>query len=76
MRGNHGQPPLRHWGAGPGTKVAVMGLGGLGHLAVKLAHAMGADVTVLSQSLKSTTTPCAWAPATATQPATRKPSAS
>jgi uncharacterized zinc-type alcohol dehydrogenase-like protein len=44
--------PLRHWGADPGKKVAVVGLGGLGHMAVKLAHAMGADVTVLSQSLK------------------------
>lgn len=44
--------PLRHWGVGPGTKVAVVGLGGLGHMAVKLAHAMGAEVTVLSQSLK------------------------
>jgi uncharacterized zinc-type alcohol dehydrogenase-like protein len=44
--------PLRRWGAGPGKKVAVVGLGGLGHMAVKLAHAMGAEVTVLSQSLK------------------------
>ncbi len=44
--------PLRHWGAAPGKKVAVVGLGGLGHMAVKLAHAMGADVTVLSQTLK------------------------
>lgn len=44
--------PLRRWGAGPGKKVAVVGLGGLGHLAVKIAHALGADVTVLSQSLK------------------------
>jgi uncharacterized zinc-type alcohol dehydrogenase-like protein len=44
--------PLRHWGAGPGKKVAVVGLGGLGHVAVKLAHALGAEVTVLSQSLK------------------------
>ena len=44
--------PLRHWGAGPGTKVAVVGLGGLGHMGVKIAHAMGAEVTVLSQSLK------------------------
>ncbi|MFD1151789.1 NAD(P)-dependent alcohol dehydrogenase [Saccharothrix hoggarensis] len=42
--------PLRHWNAGPGKKVAVVGLGGLGHMAVKLAHAMGAEVTVLSQS--------------------------
>jgi alcohol dehydrogenase (NADP+) len=44
--------PLRHWNAGPGTSVAVIGLGGLGHVGVKLAHAMGAKVTVLSQSLK------------------------
>ncbi len=44
--------PLRHWGAGEGTKVAVIGLGGLGHLAVKLAVALGAEVTVLSQTLK------------------------
>ncbi len=44
--------PLKYWGAGPGRKVAVVGLGGLGHMAVKIAHAMGAEVTVLSQSLK------------------------
>ena len=44
--------PLHHWGAGPGKKVAVVGLGGLGHMGVKIAHAMGAEVTVLSQSLK------------------------
>ncbi len=43
--------PLRHWGAGPGKKVAIVGLGGLGHMALKLAHAMGAEVTVLSQTL-------------------------
>ena len=42
--------PLRHWGAGPGTRVAVVGLGGLGHMAVKLAHALGAEVTVLSRT--------------------------
>jgi uncharacterized zinc-type alcohol dehydrogenase-like protein len=44
--------PLNHWNAGPGTRVAVVGLGGLGHMGVKIAHAMGAEVTVLSQSLK------------------------
>ncbi|POX59884.1 alcohol dehydrogenase [Streptomyces sp. Ru62] len=44
--------PLSHWNAGPGKKVAVVGLGGLGHMAVKIAHAMGAEVTVLSQSLR------------------------
>ncbi|MGC9495263.1 NAD(P)-dependent alcohol dehydrogenase [Streptomyces sp. WG7] len=44
--------PLRHWNAGPGKKVAVVGMGGLGHMGVKLAHAMGAEVTVLSQSLR------------------------
>jgi uncharacterized zinc-type alcohol dehydrogenase-like protein len=44
--------PLRHWSTGPGKRVAVIGLGGLGHIGVKLGVAMGADVTVLSQSLK------------------------
>ena len=44
--------PLNRWEAGPGKKVAVVGLGGLGHMAVKIAHAMGAEVTVLSHSLK------------------------
>jgi uncharacterized zinc-type alcohol dehydrogenase-like protein len=44
--------PLAHWNAGPGKKVAVVGMGGLGHMAVKIAHAMGAEVTVLSQSLR------------------------
>lgn len=43
--------PLSHWNAGPGKKVAVVGMGGLGHMAVKIAHAMGAEVTVLSQTL-------------------------
>ncbi|MDX3571287.1 MULTISPECIES: NAD(P)-dependent alcohol dehydrogenase [Streptomyces] len=44
--------PLKHWNAGPGKKVAVLGLGGLGHMGVKIAHALGAEVTVLSQSLR------------------------
>ncbi|WP_203741387.1 NAD(P)-dependent alcohol dehydrogenase [Actinoplanes cyaneus] len=43
--------PLAHWNAGPGKKVAVVGMGGLGHMAVKIAAAMGAEVTVLSQTL-------------------------
>src|SRR5689334_5880602 len=43
--------PLRHWGAGPGRHVAIIGMGGLGHVGVKLAHAMGAEVSVLSSSL-------------------------
>ena len=43
--------PLKHWGAGPGKKVAIVGMGGLGHMGVKIAAAMGAEVTVLSQSL-------------------------
>jgi uncharacterized zinc-type alcohol dehydrogenase-like protein len=42
--------PLRHWNAGPGKQVGVVGLGGLGHMAVKLAAAMGAEVTMLSTS--------------------------
>ncbi|MBF0571418.1 MAG: NAD(P)-dependent alcohol dehydrogenase [Candidatus Omnitrophica bacterium] len=43
--------PLRHWNAGPGKRVAVIGLGGLGHMAVKIAHAMKAEVTVLTRTL-------------------------
>ncbi len=43
--------PLAHWKTGPGKKVAIIGLGGLGHMGVQIAHAMGAHVTVLSQSL-------------------------
>ena len=42
--------PLKRWGTGPGKKVAIAGLGGLGHMGVKIAAAMGADVTVLSTS--------------------------
>ncbi|CAL9454934.1 NAD(P)-dependent alcohol dehydrogenase [Streptomyces sp. Tu 3180] len=44
--------PLKRWGAGPGKKVAILGMGGLGHMGVKIAHALGAEVTVLSQSLR------------------------
>jgi uncharacterized zinc-type alcohol dehydrogenase-like protein len=43
--------PLKHWGAGPGKRLAIVGLGGLGHMGVKIAHALGAEVSVLSQSL-------------------------
>jgi uncharacterized zinc-type alcohol dehydrogenase-like protein len=44
--------PLKHWNAGPKSRVAILGLGGLGHMGVKLAHAMGAEVTVLSHSAR------------------------
>lgn len=44
--------PLMHWKAGPRTRVGIVGLGGLGHMGVKIAHALGAEVTVLSHSLK------------------------
>jgi uncharacterized zinc-type alcohol dehydrogenase-like protein len=44
--------PLKHWKAGPGKKVAIMGLGGLGHMGLKFAVALGAHVTVLSHSPK------------------------
>jgi uncharacterized zinc-type alcohol dehydrogenase-like protein len=44
--------PLRHWAAGPGTRVGVVGMGGLGHMGVKLAAALGADVTVLSRGTR------------------------
>lgn len=43
--------PLKHWGAAAGKKVAIVGLGGLGHLGVKFANALGAEVTVISHSL-------------------------
>ena len=42
--------PLRHWKVGPGMKVGIVGLGGLGHMAVKLAHAMGAHVVLFTTS--------------------------
>lgn len=42
--------PLKHWNVSKGSRVAVMGLGGLGHMGVKFAHALGAHVTVLSHS--------------------------
>lgn len=47
--------PLMHWKAGPGKFVAVVGLGGLGHMAVKLANAMGAHVTVISRTTNKKT---------------------
>lgn len=42
--------PLKHWGAGPGKKVGILGIGGLGHLAIKIAKAMGAEVIVFTTS--------------------------
>ena len=42
--------PLRHWKVGPGSRVAIVGLGGLGHMGLKLARAMGAEVTLFSRS--------------------------
>ena len=42
--------PLRHWNVGPTSRVAVVGMGGLGHMAVKLANALGATVTMISRS--------------------------
>jgi alcohol dehydrogenase (NADP+) len=44
--------PLMHWNAGPGKRVGIVGLGGLGHMGVKIAHALGAEVSVLSHSLR------------------------
>ncbi|MCI1013342.1 NAD(P)-dependent alcohol dehydrogenase [Herbaspirillum sp. C7C2] len=42
--------PLRHWGAGPGKKIGVVGIGGLGHMGIKIAHAMGAHVVAFTTS--------------------------
>ncbi len=47
--------PLRRWGVSSGKRVAIVGMGGLGHLAVKLAKAMGAEVTVFTTSPEKTT---------------------
>ncbi|MDB5798840.1 MAG: alcohol dehydrogenase, zinc-containing [Paucimonas sp.] len=46
--------PLRHWKVGPGTKVGIVGLGGLGHMGVKIAHALGAHVVLFTTSPKKT----------------------
>ncbi len=43
--------PLRHWNIGAGSRVGVVGLGGLGHMAIKLAHALGAEVALFTRSL-------------------------
>ena len=42
--------PLRHWGVGPGKKVGIVGIGGLGHMGIKIAHAMGAKVVAFTTS--------------------------
>jgi uncharacterized zinc-type alcohol dehydrogenase-like protein len=46
--------PLRHWSTGPGKKIAIIGMGGLGHMGVKIANAMGAEVTVITTSKEKT----------------------
>ena len=50
---------MRHWGVTKGKKVGVVGLGGLGHMAIKLAHAFGAHVVVFTTSAKKKKTPLA-----------------
>jgi uncharacterized zinc-type alcohol dehydrogenase-like protein len=44
--------PLKHWQVGPGRRVGIVGLGGLGHMGVKIAHAMGAQVTLFTTSIE------------------------
>ena len=56
--------PLRHWHAGEGSNVAVVGLGGLGHMALKFARALGSHVTLLTHSPGKRTTPAGSAPTT------------
>ena len=53
--------PLRHWKVGPGQKVGIVGLGGLGHMGVKFAHALGAHVVLFTTSPGKTRTRCGWA---------------
>ncbi|MFD4814591.1 zinc-binding dehydrogenase, partial [Streptomyces sp. NPDC058418] len=43
--------PLRRWGAGPGKTVGIVGLGGLGHIALKIAHALGAEVVQFTRTM-------------------------
>ncbi|MCH5690438.1 zinc-binding dehydrogenase [Niabella sp. W65] len=54
MCGHYHLVSLRHWKVKEGSKVAVVGLGGLGHMALKLAHALGAEVTLFSRSAGKT----------------------
>ena len=53
--------PMRHWGVTKGKKVGVVGLGGLGHMGVKFAHALGAHTVVFTTSPSKRTTRCGWA---------------
>ncbi len=53
--------PLRHWKVGKGQKVGIVGLGGLGHMGVKLAHAFGAEVTLFTTSPHKKEDACGWA---------------
>ena len=66
--------PLKRWGAGPGKKVAVIGMGGLGHMAVKIAAALGAEVTVLPARSTSRRTPSGSARRTTSPRRTTRPS--
>ena len=50
MRRHHHWSPLRHWNIGPGKSVGIVGIGGLGHMGVKLAHALGAHVVAFTTS--------------------------
>ncbi len=72
VRRHHPLLPAATRGRGPGKKVAIVGMGGLGHIGVKIAHALGAEVSVLSQSLRRERTGCGSAPTTTTPPATRR----
>src|SRR3546814_9447050 len=51
--------PLRHWKAGPGKKIGVVGIGGLGHMGIKIAHAMGAHVVAFTTSESKRDSACA-----------------
>ncbi len=51
--------PLRHWGAGPGKKVGIVGIGGLGHMGIKIAHALGAHVVAFTTSASKRDEACA-----------------
>jgi alcohol dehydrogenase (NADP+) len=63
--------PLRHWNVGPGKKVGIVGLGGLGHMGLKFAHSFGAHAVQLTTRSKRRTTPSSSAPTKSSSPPTK-----
>ena len=62
--------PMHHWGVTRGQKVGIVGLGGLGHMGVKFAHALGAHTVLFTTSPNKKKTPCVWARTKSSSPVT------